>query len=421
MAGAAGSRIMSKPAFPRAINRRKTSVHSDPFKAALWDGSDPLYAPCMRRVKRWFYWRPPARYVTAGYSKNPIRLPGEADDGQDAARAQTSRDLTREMLRWFNASEALVEPGTWQWLIGRYKSDEFSPFREVKENTRADYLFSLVRWEEAIGKTLIAETDHIAMKRWQKAMTDKGRSVAYIKRMFTMLRIVTSYGVIIKDRHAREVQAILGEMRIKAPKARTVSPSGDQVAAIITKADEAGQSAFALGILLQWWLTLRAVDVRGQWLGSGADRRWADGLTWDMVDKDLSVIRKTPSKTEASLVEVLEFPVVPEIRVRLAAIPQDQRIGPVIKMADGKPFEKRYWAALWRRFAKAAGVPDEVQMRDTRAGAINHARSLGATPMELQHQANHADFKTTERYVRERSSTIRKVIELRARTSKQPT
>ncbi|WP_435171410.1 hypothetical protein [Falsirhodobacter sp. 1013] len=250
-------------------------------------------------------------------------------------------------------------------------------------------------------------------------MADNGRSVAYIKRMFTMLRIVTSYGVVIKYKHAREVQGILGEMRIKAPKARSASLTADQIAAVVAQADEAGQPAFALGILMQWWWTLRAVDVRGQWLGVGDSRRWADGLTWDMVAKDLSVIRKTPSKTEDSLVEVLEFPVVPEIRARWAAIPQDQRVGPVITMADGQPFQKRYWAALWRKFANAAGVPHEVQMRDARAGAINHARDLGATPMELQHQANHADFKTTERYVRERSNTIRKVVALRSGTSKQ--
>ncbi len=70
-------------------------MSSETFRQALWDGSDPLYAPCMRQSKRWFYWRPPARYVKAGYNKSPIRLPGEQGDGQDQARAQKARDLTR--------------------------------------------------------------------------------------------------------------------------------------------------------------------------------------------------------------------------------------------------------------------------------------------------------------------------------------
>lgn len=429
-------------------------MRSDPFKPALWDGSDPLYAPCMRRVKRWFYWRPPARYITAGYNKSPIRLPGEDGDGQDLPRAQKARDLTREMLRWFNAEEALVEPGTWQWLIARYKSDEFSPFKEVKENTAQNYLWCLSRWEEAIGKVKITDTDHVALRRWQKAAQDGQEArqraenarrrdahlaalatdpearrlpdvpvdgTAYVKRLFTALRIVVSYGVSIRAPGAAHVREILSAMRIKSTKPRKVAPTDDEVLAIIAAADAAGEAAFALGLSCQWWLTLRAVDVRGQWLGRGSQKRWADGLTWDMISKDLTLIRKTPSKTERSMADEMEFDLtlLPDLRARLLAIPREERIGPVIKR-NGTPITPRHWLTLFRKFARAAGVPDEVWMMDTRSGAINHARRLGASPILLQHQANHTNMKTTDRYIRGRSESVREVIALRSGTTKQP-
>lgn len=60
------------------------------------------------------------------------------------------------------------------------------------------------------------------------------------KRMFTMLRIVASYGKMLKIEGASEVKEILSEMRVPGSKPRTASPTAAQVAAIIQKADEAG-------------------------------------------------------------------------------------------------------------------------------------------------------------------------------------
>jgi len=404
------------------------------FKPALWDNSDLLYAPCMRQAQRWFYWRAPARYVAGGYSKAPVRLPGEEGDDLALTRAAKCRDLTMDMLQHFDANQVQVTPGTWLWLIGRYKKDEFSPFAEVKENSRDDYLHRLSQLEPLVGQTSLAETDLATLKRWQKAMREghEARAETYnaqmrakglherpvdgtdhVKRLFTMMRILVGFGVQIKNRDAREIRDILSEMRIKSPKPRTASPTETQIAAVVDQADLAGDSAFALGVLCQWWLTLRAVDVRGQWLGK--PRRWADGLTWDMIDRDMTTLSKTPSKTERSAPEVLIFDLtqIPELRTRLMAIPLDQRVGPVIKQPNGVPFQQDRWSKLYRRYADRAGLPREILMMDTRAGAINHAKRHGATATQMQHQANHAQSSTTDRYVRERSASINSVIQMR--------
>jgi integrase len=378
--------------------------------------SDPTYAPGISRAKQFFYWRPSAAFVKQGYSDQGYRLPGQAGDGLDLDRAAKCRELTRKMLLWASGNDRpKVEPGTWLWLIGRYKTDEFSPFQEVKANTRETYLFSLARWETAIGGTMIRSTDLPAIKRWQKAMQDNGRSLAYIKRMFTMLRIITGYGVQIKAPGARDVRDIFGEMRIKAPKPRSIAASEAQIMAVVAKADAAGYRAFSTGILFQWWLTLRAVDVRGQWLGMGAQKRWADGLTWDMLDSDLTTLRKAASKTEGTSGEVMLFDLtlLPDLRARLQAIPQDQRVGPVIKDATGKPFDQRQWPKLWRRFANRAGVPADVWLMDIRAGAINDAKRAGASQEDRQRQAGHASPEMTERYTREHDAVRNKVIQIR--------
>lgn len=383
---------------------------------------DPAYAPGLSRAKGFCYWRPSPSLVKQGYSKQRYKLPGREGDGQDHARAALCRQYTRDMLRWASGeTKPLVDVGTWGWLIGRYRSDEFSPFQEVKENTRDDYRFSLGRWEDAIGKTRITETDLPEIKRWQRAMQDNGRSVSYIKRMFTVLRIVAGYGKQLRADGARDVVDILSEMRIKTPKPRTIAPSEAQVLAVIAKADEAGDKAFALGIALQWWLTLRAVDVRGQYLGKGSSARWADGLTWDMIDRDITTLTKTPSKTEQSLPDALvyDLTLLPDVRARLQDIPLEQRVGPVIRDRNGRPYNKRDWARIWRKHANAAGLPEELKMMDTRAGALSHARRLGVSGFDLRDQANHASIETTNRYIRGKNDTVNNVIALRTGTMKQ--
>lgn len=137
-----------------------------------------------------------------------------------------------------------------------------------------------------------------------------------------------------------------------------------------------------------------------------------------MIDRDLTTLRKTPSKTEEALPDdlVYDLTLVPDLRARLRAIPPEQRVGPVIVQDNGIPYAKRRWATLFARDRKAAGVPDHIWCMDTRAGAINHAKRAGASHILLQHQANHAQASTTDRYIRERTESVNAVIRLRAGT-----
>ena len=387
------------------------------------DGARPDYAPGMSRSKDFFFWRAPKPALDQGYGFKRAKLPGQAGDGADIERARLCREYTRDALRWLQDGDTSVyAKNTWGWLIQRYLTDELSPIREVKANTRDTYAWHMNRWQEAIGEAFIETTTYPVLKGWQRAMQDKGRSTDYIKRMFVHLRIVASYGLALRIPGARDVKDTLGEMRFAGVAGRKQAPTADQVSAIIAKADAAGESAFALGLSLQWWLALRAVDVRGQWLrmqkgetASGITRvgfRWADGLTWDMIDG--TTLTKVPSKTAKKMPEPLMFDLsaIPDLLSRLQAMPH--RIGPVIVDKHGMPYRKEAWAALFRRFRDEAGVPNTIWMMDTRAGAINDARRNGASLIDMQHQANHASPATTNRYIRERSESANRVIQMRS-------
>lgn len=380
------------------------------------DGSVPDYAPGIARSKDNFYWRPPQKDVENGYVIKSIKLPGKHGDGLDLDRAARCRDLERDMIRWrSDLAKPLIEPFTWGWLIRRYLHDELSPYRGVKGNTAEEYKWWLEAITTAIGEVLIEQTDYERIKRWQVAMQDKGRSVAYIARWFNRLRLAANYGALINPALCARPKEILSGMRFTAPKPRNAAPTPAQIEAIIAKADAAGDHMFSLAISLMWWTMLRPVDILGQYLGKGETARWADGLTWNMVSIEAATITKTPSKTEEAMPEALVWDLspVPELIARLSAIPAEQRIGPVIRQGNGKAFHRRWFNTLYRRYAEAAGIPDHIQMRDTRAGAITDAKSKGATMIQMQHAANHANQATTHRYVRDKGAELAQVILLR--------
>ncbi len=391
------------------------------FKRALWDGSDPTYAPCIGRSDGLFYWRAPPKYREYGYNISAVRLAGEPGDGQDLARAAKCRELTREMLRWHEVAETRLTPGSWGALIARYKSDAVSPIKDVEPNTRASYLANLAYWDPVLSKSLTSAMTFVEAKTIVRAMQEKGRSAHFIKAKFTMLRMVANYGKALRWPGIDDVCAVLGQLKLKSPKPRSSSPTFEQISAIVAAADAAGDAGFALGVLTQWHLSLRAMDVRGDFFeGIGGITRgstgWGKGLTWAMIDRDITTLSKTPTKTEDKLPEeiVWDLTMVPDVRQRLLDVPSDKRVGPVIVDSRGMPFDRFSYSKLWRKHRTTAGVPEDILMMDTRAGAANDAEEKGATAIEINKQLNHASLETTKRYIRRKSDGVNNVLRLRA-------
>lgn len=388
---------------------------------------DPTYAPgLVWRSNGHPYWRAAPRYVKAGYSLKRVELaPGAPGDALEPQRALQCRQMTREVLAWWESKDkAPIE--TVGWLIGRYLSDEFSPFHEVKPNSQVEYRNNCRYWQDAAGDMLIADLTFEELKGVEKSMIANGRSTDFIHRKFKMLRIIFQHGRRIRHPASIVVREILGDMTFHAAPRRQVKATREHVYAIADLAWQRGFKGFSVGIRLQFELTLRAVDVRGQWLTmsdignpitGGITRhgkRWADGLTWDMIGPDAMWIDKVISKTIRSMPEPIRFDLsaLPGLRADILALP-GERVGPVIRNTAGQPYGADDWARQWRVLRKPAGVPENVWAMDARAGAVTEADSMGVPREMLSLAAQHQDISTTARYVRNRSEQSAKVIQIR--------
>ena len=406
------------------------------FREALWDDSEPEYAPFLkfRKDRNRYFWRPTKKYLDAGYSIKTYDLGGSSGDGQELERAAHCRALTREMLAWYEGEKAYRKAGTWGWLIARYLHDEFSAFNDVLPQTQDKYRQMLGYIEQAIGNVLIEETDFARIMQWKKAMQDKGRSTHYIKKWFTHWRLIVSHGIKIGVEHCSKVKAIREELRIQNPPRRSNFATREQIEVIVAESDRMNRPHLSLAILMRFEFILRGVDVHGQWIRADgleggvrdSGQLWVDGLTWDMFDRGLTRFTKIISKTRKSLTEPYIFDLMntPDIRRRLQTIPKEQRTGPVITLPNGKPpkngvlsrgFKETLRAVNKRRLAEGkATLPEDLQIRDTRSGGITEAKAL-VDPTTLQHAAQHTQGSTTAIYTRDRSGSANNVVQIRSK------
>ncbi|MGC0225191.1 hypothetical protein [Pseudooceanicola nitratireducens] len=393
------------------------------FDQSVWDDSDPDYAPGLKRNKArgTYFWAPPKKYKDAGYSIKTVRL----DEPTDIARAARCRELTREMLDWYRGQETGRREGSWSYLIARYLSDEYSGIWDVRAGTRAQYKKELAKVEAVLGEVDILDTDFTMLMTVKKAMETKGRSTHYIKKWFTHFGLVVSHGVKIRQPGCDEVKAIRSEMRIKTPPRRTRFITREHVEKIVAEADRRGWWQLSVSVLIRFEYLLRGVDVHGEWSpvedGAGGithnGLQWDGGLTWEMVDPDLQHFEKVISKTRDSLPEPYLFHLIPEIKKRLANVPKEKRVGPVIAMEDGLPPRNGRLTKQFKTVAKAAELPEYLQIRDARSGGITEAKSM-VDGYALRDAAQHTQITTTDIYARGRSETANNVVQIRQNARK---
>jgi len=398
------------------------------FDEARLYGGDPTYAPGLSWTGKHPRWKSPKKYVDAGYEPRSVSLTptGSPDDEHQRQRARQCREHTIALLKWWNGRhEASQDFGKWSYVIRRFRTDPVSPYADVKANTRANYDYCLDKWEKVIGHMGFGDIDWTSVRTIEKAMLEKGYSHAHVHRMMNRLRAVAKYGgYALRIPEVRETSEALSNMRFRSPVARSIAPTREQVYAIIAEAEKDGNLSAAVGFMMQFELSLRAVDVRGQWLKTDGKeggivrngQRWQDGLTWEMFAPDLGSFTKTISKTEKSSPEPLTFDLtpLPDLIERLHTLRRDRRTGPVVVSERHRlPYTAHGWASAFRRYRDAAEVPRDITAMDLRAGGITEAKNLGADPYSLRDAAQHRQITTTDRYSRSRSENVSKVVTLR--------
>ncbi|WP_210169321.1 hypothetical protein [Bosea sp. Root381] len=244
-----------------------------------------------------------------------------------------------------------------------------------------------------------------------------------------MIREMLRYGIAaeLAHEHCTRLLTILTATEFKGPRRRRSKLELAHVEAFLPKALAAGRMSLALGTALQFESGMRQKDVIGEWLPVPAGeeptgivlrgrrgkgwRRWANGLTWADLGRDL-VISKETTKT-GSLVshDLKEFPLVMSL---LAQIPAERRIGGlIIDETAGRPYAEFAYARDWRVIAREAGIPDSVWNTDARAGAITEAEDAGADLDTIRGSVGHAQATTTARYSRGAIGKSRKVAQAR--------
>jgi hypothetical protein len=143
------------------------------------------------------------------------------------------------------------------------------------------------------------------------------------------------------------------------------------------------------------------------------------GARWNEVDENL-IFRHVTSKT-GSLVEIdlKHAPmVIAELQAQYGA-PLSRSMLPasgplIVNEKTGRPYLTHQFRRLWRQIATAAGVPKDVQNRDTRAGAITEAIESGASLEDARKAARHTTTAMTARYSRGDADSIARTMKRRA-------
>ncbi|AJY46256.1 integrase [Martelella endophytica] len=360
---------------------------------------------------------------TAGYPIKTVRVHG--DDNEIRHRC---RVLTAELKEWLSQQDRGQNKrydGTLRSLIRLYQTTPESPYNHVKANTRAMYDESLGLLEKSVGARRLGKLTGLDFVRWYNnfklpASGGKPERQRRAYKAMQLLRIVIKFGVVMNIAECFRLATILSGMEFTAPAARTKSVTYDQAQTICERAIEKGLLSIAIAQALQFDLTLRQIDVIGRWertkdpeTGGIVDRgqRWVDGLLWSHIGAD-GVLSKPTSKTgQTAEHDTHAYPMLQKL---LDMVPQDQRVGPVVKSeTTGLPYRYRYFYKIWREVATEAGVPKDVWNRDSRAGGVTEGSDAGADIEHLRHHANHKNIQTTTRYNRTTLEKTRHVAELR--------
>lgn len=387
-----------------------------------------LYAPGLKWRPRAGsevpYWVPPAKDIKAGWPIKSLALKGSQEE-----IAAKCREIWKELIDWRAGRDTGPAKFTISWLIRRYQNDPLSPYQNVREKTRRRYDQCCKIIDETVGKRRIdaivvggVPTSRVTgedVRRWhyqwgQPNADGKVTTPARARHNIAMLRVLVSYAVeigIVGSRDLRE--GLLKTMRFPVITPRDAAPTRVQVLAIVSKALEMGHRSIAITTLSQFELTERRTHIIGTWEAG----QWRPGWVWQNISPEWSI---TYHQTKVGRIErSFDLKETPALLELLQAIPEEQRVGPVIICeATGRPWKERHYITVFRDIARAAGIPDTIWSMDMRAGGATEAGSIqGITSLDIQAAGGWADVAMASRYTRDRVSRAQKVVHLRQKTA----
>lgn len=340
--------------------------------------------------------------------------------------ADRCQKLYNELLIWLygDHKKTLQDEDTMNSLIDHYTGHELSPYHLVKYNTKVSY-DDAIKWiRKAVGTRVRAHLKGEDFIRWHKNFTldkDGGYTrIDYAHRNMSMVRRLLKWGIVLELKHCKRLSDIISELEFEQPKQRDEYMTYSQAKDFINQANINGKPSMALAQALQFELALRQKDVIGEWIpdmtGSGIrhtavntvkPKRWDNGLTWSHVDNDM-ILRKDTVKTGQGA--GFDLKMYPMLMAELMRVPVDKRVGPmIISENTGMPYTANTYRTQWRIIADLAGLPKEIQNRDSRSGSITEATDANAGLEIVRHHSTHKNASMTARYSK---NTIQKTSEV---------
>lgn len=363
-------------------------------------------------------WYPREKDVKAGYIPKSLTLDLAATQAEIAAAC---RKQQQDLQDWRDGKPKPIRY-TIDWLIGRYKTDQTSPFHRIKPETQQSYSWECQRISETVGQRRIdpkleggAHVPRLTGEDFRRWFYNWGHPAggeptpSRAAHCIAMLRTLFSYNVEIGTQGAGQLREMLRAMRFEKPPARTKAPTYTQVDAIVNKAVKAGFRSIAITTLAQYELIERRAHILGQWHGD----EWRDGWTWEGVSPDWVISYYQTKKGR----RLREFDLKPVQRLLglMQETPKDKRHGPIILCeTTGEPWLKRRYQEQFRKIATAAGVPDDVYSMDMRSGGATEADSIPeVTDRMMQDGGGWDDPKMPGRYRRNKQRNANVVVQLR--------
>lgn len=354
------------------------------------------------------------------YPRKTIRIEAATVEEAEAQAWQYTAELRMWLLERTNE---VAYNGTLGSLIDCYQTDEDSPYRGVRENTRRSYDHDLKILKSRVGDVRVKTLRRKEFVRWHRnfAAPAEENGEPRVRRahgLMTMVRMLLSFGVSMRYQACRDAKDVLAEVQFEMPAPRRKTLTFELASKVVDEALKVGARSMALGQALQFELGLRQIDVVGTWItdhGQAAGvvvngKRWTGGLTWaDLTAEKLAM--RTSKTGQEGVWNPAEYPLLVKV---MGAYADDERMGPaVMDERTGCPYAPQGYSRRWRPIADAAGVPADVWNMDSRAGAITEADEAGADPEDTRKFATHANRKTTQRYVRDTSQATSRVAKLR--------
>ncbi|MBI1620117.1 site-specific integrase [Aquamicrobium zhengzhouense] len=350
------------------------------------------------------YWNP-KRASKRSPDGLPVRPIPTGTDDEEISRL--CRMWTDELLADLDTIEqGPVYDGRIESLVRLYRTHPDSPYHDLKHSTRIrDYEPSLRLIVKTVGDRAIAKLGGSDFRRWFTQWSSRGRE----RRghgAIRKLRSVLSFGVEQRLPGCAQAREILSLIRFRQPATRTIMLTYEHARSICGKAIEMGYPSVALTQAIQWDTALRRIHIIGEWLpvqagdAGGIIRgktKWRGPTASDIDEGMIFTPPYTSERKIAVRHDLSVCPLVSEVRQKVKL----PNVGPLIVSEDtGLPWRENYYATKWREVARAAGVPDEVQSMDTRAGAISEAEEATDNIDAARKLAGHTNIKTTLGYVR---------------------